>query len=332
MLRPQDIHPEDIVICKAQPGIYWEACPPLTGRHEIIGESYTIHGTVITLPRYPPEHSHDDDQPPSYRPTPHAKRKLELRAPYTEAALDSCPRAPALDRAGADYPRPTGAQRLLLGQPARAKSEPRRPPGNYPHQNLTPLAHTLQITAVLAKNARPTLWRHSPRPSALCHQSHQRYPRTLAATTPTGPSSLPRPPQDHNPHHAPLVTLDLRSFSSPSDTTSLTTFHRARFFWFFPWGPIVFRPFLWSHFVKNQPQCPWQLSQCDPSSWNPRTWVVSQGLSRETHRFTACRSLAHQGDAVSKPGITCHGGGRSALAGPRRTSGSTCHAECVEDG
>ena len=36
------------------------------------------------------------------------KRKLDLPMPCTEPALASRPRAPALDRTGANYPQPTG--------------------------------------------------------------------------------------------------------------------------------------------------------------------------------------------------------------------------------
>ena len=31
---------------------HWEACPPLKGRHPVLGESFTANGTVITLRRH----------------------------------------------------------------------------------------------------------------------------------------------------------------------------------------------------------------------------------------------------------------------------------------
>ena len=77
-LDPNDVRSTDIVVCNAQPGRHWEACPPHTGR-PALGESFTTNGTTITLPRHPPLNTRHGNPLPATRPTSRAKRKIEFQ-------------------------------------------------------------------------------------------------------------------------------------------------------------------------------------------------------------------------------------------------------------
>ena len=76
LLNPQDIRPTDIVLCNAQPGRHWEACPPLTGSHPIPGDSFTGNDRVLFLPRHPPPNITGDNDRRQDTQTKSAKRKL----------------------------------------------------------------------------------------------------------------------------------------------------------------------------------------------------------------------------------------------------------------
>ena len=96
LLNPQDIRPNDIVICNAQPGIHWEACPTLMGGHPILGESFAGNVRVISLPRHPPPNSRGDNDRPQDTQTQSAKRKLDFHTQHFPPSTDN-PKPPVLD-------------------------------------------------------------------------------------------------------------------------------------------------------------------------------------------------------------------------------------------
>jgi len=124
MLRPYDIRPTDVVVCNAQPGQHWEACPPLTGTPPFLGDSFTAHGTVITLPRHSPPDPCGDDLDPRTNPATRSQTETgppDAHHPATRLPHNSPPSRPY--RSSQALPR---HRRLLVGHPL----EPRTTPGS----------------------------------------------------------------------------------------------------------------------------------------------------------------------------------------------------------
>ena len=106
LLNPQDIRPNDFVICNAQPGIHWEACPPLTRGHPALGESFTGNDRAITLPRHHPPNTRDNNARPQGTQNKPAKRKLDFHTPHFQPPSDNPTNNPALDHSWATQPSP----------------------------------------------------------------------------------------------------------------------------------------------------------------------------------------------------------------------------------
>jgi len=132
LLYPKDIRPNDIVICDAQPGLHWEACPPLTGDQPVRGESFTGNNRVITLPRHPPPNiTGDKDRQQGAQARP-AKRKLDFPTPPTDNPI-------------------TPSTGILMGGPAQPSSRRRllrhtSDPTTAPASHLAHAAGSTRLT------------------------------------------------------------------------------------------------------------------------------------------------------------------------------------------
>ena len=105
LLNPQDIRPNDIVLCNAQPGRHWEACPPLTGSHPILGDSFAGNDRVLFLPRHPPPNITGDNDRRQDTQTKSAKRKLVFHT-QSPTLTDNPTSQPALEYLWAAQPSP----------------------------------------------------------------------------------------------------------------------------------------------------------------------------------------------------------------------------------